>query len=136
MTGFDVDAATVARLGDCCLRLPEVVEEPAWVGTRWRIRQRTFAHVLPLVDGRPPSYAIAAGIEGPAVVLTFRITAAERELFTQLGPPYWAVRWGRDVGGLVLGPESDWREIGELVTESYCLLAPRRLSSQVARPEA
>lgn len=128
---FDVDPAVVARLGELCGALPEVVEETAWVGARWRIRGRTFAHVLPIVDGRPAGYATAAGIEGPAVVLTFRITAEERELFTRLGPPYWAVRWGRDVGGLILGKSPDWAEIAELVTESYRLLAPKRLAAQL-----
>jgi hypothetical protein len=29
-----------------CLGFPEVVEEQAWVGTRWRVRSKTFAHVL------------------------------------------------------------------------------------------
>lgn len=134
MSRLDVDAATVARLGDLCLALPEVVEETAWRGTRWRIRGRTFAHVLPLADGSPPSYAQAAGIHGPAIILTFQITPVERDLFTQLGLPYWAVRWGRDVGGVVLGPDTDWEEIAELVTDSYRLLAPRRLAAQVPGP--
>jgi hypothetical protein len=132
MTGFDVDAATIARLGEICTAFPDVVEEEAWRGTRWRIRGRTFAHVLPLTHGNPPSYAKAAGIEGPAIVLTFQITAVERDLFTQLGLPYWAVRWGRDVGGLVLGESPDWSEIAELLTDSYCLLAPRKLADQVS----
>jgi hypothetical protein len=132
---FDVDPAVVARLGAICTALPEVVEEAAWVGARWRVRGRTFAHVLPIVEGRPASYAQAAGTDGPTVVLTFRITEEERDLFTRLGPPYWAIRWGRDVGGLILGDASaaelDWGEIAELVTESYRLLAPKRLAAAV-----
>jgi len=132
MEGFDVDAAVVQRLGTICLSFPDVVEEEAWRGTRWRIRGRTFAHVLPLTNGSPPSYAKAVGIDGPAIILTFQITAVERDLFTQLGLPYWAVRWGRDVGGLVLGDDPDWSEIAELVTDSYCLLAPRKLAERVS----
>ena len=31
--------------------------------------------------------------------------------------------------------EIDWDEIAELVTESYCLLAPKRLSDLVDRPD-
>jgi len=124
---FEIDVETVERLSAICLSFPDVVEEDAWRGTRWRIRGRTFAHVLQLTDGSPPSYAKAAGIDGPATLLTFQITAVERELFTQLGLPYWAVRWGRDVGGLVLGEDPDWDEIAELVTESYRLLAPKKL---------
>ena len=124
----DLDPALVDRLAALCLALPETVQEQAWNGTRWRIRGRTFAHVLEILDGRPAAYAEASGLAGPAVVLTFRITPAERDLFTALGPPYWAVRWGRDVGGLVLGDATDWTEIAELLTESYRLLAPRKLS--------
>lgn len=129
---FEIDEALVERLGAICLAFPEVVEEDAWRGTRWRIRGRTFAHVLQLTDGSPPSYAKASGIDGPATILTFQITAVERELFAQLGLPYWAVHWGRDVGGLVLGEDPDWSEIEELVTDSYCLLAPRKLAEQVS----
>ena len=65
-------AEVVARVGAGCLALPEVVEEDAWVGTRWRIRTKTFAHVVPIDGGRPAAYADAAGTAGPAVVLTFR----------------------------------------------------------------
>jgi len=131
---FDVDPATVARLGALCLTLPETVEVTAWHGIRWRVRGRTFAHLLTLVEGRPASYAAAAGIDGPAVVVTFRITTQEAELFRQLGLPYFAARWGRDLGGLVLEEDQDWTEVAELVTESYCLLAPAKLVALVPRP--
>lgn len=131
---IDVDPATVARLGDLCLALPETVEETAWHGTRWRVRGRTFAHVLALVDGRPASYAEAAGIDGPAIILTFRVTAEDGELFNQLGLPHFAARWGRDLGGLVLDDDPDWAEIAELLTDSYCLMAPAKLVARVPRP--
>ena len=51
----------VARLREICGKFPEAYEERAWVGTRWRIRTKTFAHVLVVVDGRPESYARAVG---------------------------------------------------------------------------
>jgi hypothetical protein len=31
---------------------------------------------------------------------------------------------------------TDWDEVAELVTDSYCLLAPQRLVARVARPPA
>lgn len=135
MSVLDVDPATVASLGDLCLALPETVEEIAWRGVRWRVRGRTFAHVLALVEGRPASYAEAAGIDGPAIIVTFRVTPEDGELFNQLGLPHFAARWGRDLGGLVLDQESDWAEIAELLTDSYCLMAPAKLVAQVRRPE-
>jgi hypothetical protein len=64
-----VDSVLLAGLRPIALALPEAYEERAWVGTRWRVRGRTFAHVLEIVQGRPQSHARAAGC-GP--VLTFR----------------------------------------------------------------
>ena len=58
-------AEVVRRVGAVALALPDVVEEDAWVGTRWRIRTKTFAHVVPIEDGRPDAYATAAGTAGP-----------------------------------------------------------------------
>ena len=47
----DFPLKIVTELRSVCLRLPEAYEEQAWVGTRWRIRKRTFAHVL-VIEGR------------------------------------------------------------------------------------
>jgi hypothetical protein len=45
----------LAALRAVCLGLPEAQEQDAWVGTSWRIRNSTFAHVLAIADGdRPP----------------------------------------------------------------------------------
>jgi hypothetical protein len=67
----DAAAEIVDRLRSVCLAFPEAYEESAWVGTRWRIRKKTFAHVLTIEAGRPPGYARAAATEGPVTVLTF-----------------------------------------------------------------
>ncbi len=42
--------------------------------------------------------------------------------------------WRADEVGMVLGAAIDWGEAAELVTESYCLLAPTALSESVDRP--
>lgn len=39
-------ADVVERVRAVCGALPETTENPAWAGTQWRIRKRTFAHVL------------------------------------------------------------------------------------------
>jgi hypothetical protein len=44
----------VAELRAICLGLPEAREERAWVGTRWMVGKKTFAHVLTVEDGWPP----------------------------------------------------------------------------------
>lgn len=65
----------VDRLRAICLEFPEAHEERAWVGTRWMIRTKNFAHALVIDAGRPPAYARAAGTDGPVTVLTFRSSA-------------------------------------------------------------
>jgi hypothetical protein len=119
----DVPPEVVARLRSICLGLPEAYEEPAWTGTRWRIRKRTFAHVL-TVDST----------NGPATVMTFRSAGPELEVLHRAGHPFFRPGWGTNVVGMVLDAAVDWDEVAELLTESYCILAPKRLAALVDRP--
>jgi hypothetical protein len=128
MGDVEVPPEIVGPLRSLCLGLPEAYEEEAWVGTRWRIRARTFAHVLTVDLGWPPAYARAAGTDGPACVLTFRSSGTELDVLRAVGAPFFAPPWRADEVGMVLGPAVDWTEITELLTESYRLLAPKRLT--------
>ena len=130
----DVPPEILAELRPVCLGLPEAYEEPAWVGTRWRIRKRTFAHVLTVDSGQPPAYARAAEASGPINVLTFRSSGPELEALRRAGHPFFWAGWGRDVVGMVLDDVTDWTEVAELVTESYCVLAPKKLVALLDRP--
>lgn len=121
----DVPEVVEARLRDLCLGLPDAYEESAWVGTRWMVRKRTFAHVLGVQTG---------GAE-PSVVLAFRSTGEELEVLRHLGPPYLFLGWGRNAIGVVLDDATDWDEVGELVVESYCVMAPKKLVALVDRPD-
>jgi hypothetical protein len=76
------------RVRALCLALPEVVEEQAWVGTRWTIRKKNFAHVVEIVDGHPPAYAEAADATS-ATVLTFRAAPDELDALANAGPPFF-----------------------------------------------
>ena len=67
----------VARLREIVAGLPEIREEDAWRGVRWRVGSTTVAHTLVVVDGTPASYARAAGLDGPATVLTFHAAGDE-----------------------------------------------------------
>jgi hypothetical protein len=119
-----------------CLALPEAHEQRAWVGTRWRIRTHTFAHVLTIDAGWPPAYARAAGADGPMTVLTFRSSPPEIDALEASGPPFFRPVWWPDIVGMALDDGTDWDEVAELVTESYCLLAPKKLVELVDRPSA
>lgn len=102
--------------------LPRCAEEAAWVGVRWRVGGATVAHVF--------------GGEDQLFRLTFRADPDEVMAFAHLGDPYFRAGWGSDVVGLVIDERTDWEEVGELLTDSYCRQAPPALAAQVERPEA
>jgi hypothetical protein len=133
--GDEVAPGVVAALRSICVGFPEVIEEAAWVGTRWRIRTKTFAHVLRIVDGRPPAHARAAGTKGPVTVVTFRSPPEELEALQAAGPPYFSPVWFENIVGMVIDDDSDWDVVGEHLTDSYCLLAPKKLAALVDRPD-
>ncbi|PGH44992.1 YjbR protein [Micromonospora sediminicola] len=130
----DVPSAYLDRLRPVCLGLPETYEEPAWVGTRWRIRSRTFAHVRTVGPDHQTADARAATGDGPLCVLTFRSPGDEIAGLLAVGPPFYSPGWGADVVGMALDDATDWTEVAELLTESYCVLAPRKLVALVDRP--
>jgi hypothetical protein len=123
----------VSRLRSRCLALAEAYEETAWAGTRWMIRKRTFAHVIVIEDGHPPAYARAAGTDGPRVVLTFRAAGFLRDVLHTAGEPFftapWGTQWGTKVIGVALDAGTDWDQVSALLTESYRLLAPKKLAA-------
>jgi hypothetical protein len=130
----DVPPLILHRLRPICGELPEAYEEPAWIGVRWRIRQRTFAHVYtPDPDSRMVYPRQPTGDE-PPVVLTFRVPAGDLLGLTGNGFPYFRAGWGHNVAGALLGDHTDWTEIAELLTDSYCAMAPKFLAARVAPP--
>jgi len=131
----DVPPEVVARVRAVCMALPDAYEEEAWVGTRWKVRQRTFAHVL-TVEGRADSaHARAANATGPTTLVTFRAAGEELSVLRNAGHPFFYAGWGRDVVGMVIEDTADWDEVAELLTESFCVLAPKKLVALVDRPE-
>ncbi|MEU4408463.1 MmcQ/YjbR family DNA-binding protein [Streptosporangium sp. NPDC023963] len=130
----DVPDDVLDRLRALCLALPGVYEEQAWVGTRWLVRKKTFAHVLGISDEYPPAYTRDAPFVGDATVLTFRSDGAELAALVGTGHPFYKPRWHPQVVGMVIEPDADWDEIAELLIESYCLRAPKKLAAQVPRP--
>ena len=131
----DPPPKVVARLRKICMALPDAYEEQAWTGTRWRVRKRTFAHVL-TVEGQTTSAHVRASMaQGLTTLVTFRAQGEELEVIRRSGHPFFYAGWGRDVVGMVLDGQTDWDEVAELMTESYCVLAPKKLVALVDRPE-
>ena len=119
----DVPLDLAAELRSLCLGLPETVENQAWAGTQWRIRNRVFAHVLTI------DFA-----DGPVTVITFRSSGQELDALRSAGHPFFRPAWGADAVGMVLDAGVNWDEVTELLIESYCILAPKRLVELIDRP--
>ena len=65
----------------------------------------------------------------PVPLLVLRADPDEREALLSTGRPFFASRAGRDRIGVLLTDDTDWEEIRELVTESYRVLAPKKLTA-------
>ena len=118
----DVPLDMVDRLRELVAELPQCHEEDAWIGVRWRVGQATVAHVFGGEDG--------------LFRIIFRGETGEVMAFQHLGAPYFKTDWGSDYIGMTLDDDTDWEELGELLTDSYCIVAPAYLVEQVARPSA
>ena len=116
----EVSGVMVRKLRAIMRALPGCEEEAAWVGVRWRVGSDTIAH--------------AFGGEDGLFRITFRAEPDEVMAFEHLGAPYFRSGWGRNVVGMVLDDDTDWTELVELLTDSFCLQAPARLADQVSRP--
>jgi hypothetical protein len=124
----------VAKLRLTCLDLPEAYEERAWVGARWLVRKKTFAHVLMIDGGWPPAYAKVARTKGPVYVLTFRSSRPALDSPRFARPPFFRPPWFPNIVGIVLDDGTDWYEVAALLTRSYCVLAPKKLTQLVDLP--
>ena len=124
----EVPPSIVRRLRSACARLPEAYEELAFPsGVRWRIRTRTLVHVL-TIDEEP----------APVTVMWVHAAPEEIDALLAVGDPFFP-GWDRGLVGMVLREDgtTDWSEVGELLIESYCLLAPKKLIARLGeiRPD-
>lgn len=110
----------IDRLAAVLEAFPNCHPEDAWVGTRWRVGQATIAHVF--------------GGEDQLFRITFRAEADEVMAFEHMGPPYFRSDWSDNVVGMQLDDNTDWDEVAELLTDSFHVQAPAKLSAEVPRP--
>jgi hypothetical protein len=121
----------LTKLRVVCSGLPETYEENAWAGVRWCVSKKNFAHVVMIDDGWPPAYAKAAKSNGPACVLTFRLPAAKLKAPRFSREPFFRPVWFHNIVGMFLNAPIDWDDVETLLTESYCVLAPKKLVALV-----
>jgi predicted DNA-binding protein (MmcQ/YjbR family) len=115
-------ARPLTRLRKLCLALPEAHEVEAWGEPTFRVRNKLFAMFAAAGnhhgDGRPAVWCKA----GPGNQ-QLMVAAAPKRFFVPpyVGPSGW-------VGVFLDGPV-DWAELADLLTDSYRLVAPRKLAA-------
>ena len=109
------------NLRKICLALPETYEEDAGNGFRWMIRKRNFAQV----------FCIDEGEAGLKVMILFRSDPPELDALLHIGHPFFTLGWGNNVIGVLIDGDTDWEEVAELMADSYCIRAPKKLAAIV-----
>ena len=122
----EVPADILERVRALCLALPEVTVRVDYSLTRARSTAQSF-------DIRRRSFCLLIAVKDPAgksvPLLVLRAVPEEREAMLSRGHPFFASQAGRDRIGVLLSDDTDWEEIRELVTDSYRILAPKKLSA-------
>ena len=67
-------------------------------------------------------------------MLSLRSRGEELEILRRAGAPFFMFGWGRNAIGMVIDDDTVWDEVAELVNESFCVLAPKKLVARVDRP--
>lgn len=122
-----VPPTILRRVRQACAHLPEAYEEPSPRGVRWRVRGTTLVDV------------VAKDLEqGLVTVMTFHAAGEEHDALIAMGDPFFR-GWGPGLVAMVLRDDgtTDWDEVRELLTESYCMCAPKKLIARLgeARPD-
>lgn len=123
-----VPPSSLARLRKLALALPEAHEVEAWGEPTFRVRNKLFAMHAAAGnhhgDGRDAVWCKAApGNQG------LMVAAAPDRFFIPpyVGPSGWIGIW--------LGGRTDWSELAMLLSDSYRLVAPKRLAAALS-PDA
>ncbi len=113
-----LDPRHLHGLRTVCLAFPEATEKQAWGDPSWRVRDRIFAMQKGNYNGGRPSLWLKA----PAGAAEVLVSSDQDRFFV---PPYVGSKgW---IGVYLDGPDLDWEELGDLITDSYRLIAPKRL---------
>ncbi|HUP87009.1 MAG TPA: MmcQ/YjbR family DNA-binding protein [Acidimicrobiales bacterium] len=116
--------AVSAAICEVCLALPETTEKAESWARNFEVRRRSFC--LFLTPDSPFNNTVP--------VLVLRSTDDDREMYLAMGHPFFEIPRNNKRVGLVLSSTTDWEEVRELVTDSYCMIAPKKLIALLDLP--
>ncbi len=117
MSAGDSEASLVAAARDVCLRFPDAAEHTTWGHPTFRVRKKIFA-TFGVSEDEPPVHTMA-----------MKAAPGEQRMLLAVGAPFFYPKYIGSKGwiGVVVGDDTDWVEIAELVEESYRAIAPKTL---------
>ncbi len=126
----DIKAEWLAQARAIALALPETTENETWEHPTFRVRDKIFSGIG-VGDGATDFRA-----DGVTALTTMTMKAApgEQESLLASGHPFFRPKYVGHRGwiGVIIDDDTDWSEIAELVTDSYCAIAPKKLARLVA----
>ena len=108
---------------DICRALPEITEHNQGWASNYEIRRRSFCL---LVGDESPG--------GRQPVLVIRASDDDRLMYLAMGRPFFEIPKNKWKIGFVVNEKTDWDEVRELITDSYCLVAPKKLINLLELP--
>ncbi len=114
----------IRAIRDIALGFPEATEREAWGHPTFRVRDKIFVSCGVDDDGRAQ--------------LTMKAAPGEQESLLAEGEPFFLPKYVGIKGwiGIHVDDDTDWRDVAELVADSYREIAPRSLSQRIGlRPE-
>jgi len=116
------------RIAAICGQLPEVIESTSWDNPVFKVSRRIIVNVT----------TVDSPTGDPVTVMTAQADPFEAEVMANSGHPFFRVRSTSAAIsiGVVLDEATDWDEVAEIVTESYMIVAPKRLSALLDLPNS
>ena len=110
-----VNLKVLKKLTEICLELPEAIETMSWGKPHFKISGKIFCGYREEEDGRS--------------VIGLLLEMGHAQQIVE-DPRFWLVG---NKGGVCIDISNvtDWKEVKNLVTESYYLMAPKHLAEQV-----
>ena len=116
-------ASPLPRLRKLCLAFPEAHEVEAWGAPTFRIRNKLFAMYSRAGEHDAGRHAVWCKAPPGDQELMVRMAPARFFRPPYVGPSGWI--------GVYLDRDTDWKELRELIEESYRMTAPKRLLAQL-----
>jgi hypothetical protein len=112
----------LSRLRKLCLALPEAHEVEAWGEPTFRVRNKLFA-MYAAPNNHHGAGRAAVWCKGAPGNQALMVRAEPERYFVPpyVGPSGWVGVW--------LDRRPDWKEVGELMRDSYRLVAPKKLAA-------